>query len=110
MGNLYEILGLTNKATFNEIKKRYRELVKQFHPDKNPSETAEDNFKKIQSAYETLSDSQKREEYDNVRKQSYNKSEPFNWNSTLVVLIILLVITVSTYIISRGPKRNYAVA
>jgi len=59
---LYDILGLTCEATEEEIKKSYRKLARQYHPDKNP-ETAE-KFKEISFAYEILINAEKREMYD----------------------------------------------
>jgi DnaJ-class molecular chaperone len=60
--NLYRILGINRDATKREIKKAYRKLVFKFHPDRNPS--SGELFKKINIAYEILSDDQKRAEYD----------------------------------------------
>lgn len=64
----YEILGLTSKATSDDIKKSYRELAKKYHPDINRSSTSEELFKLISEAYEVLSDDAKRREYDLYRK------------------------------------------
>ncbi|XP_023016429.1 dnaJ homolog subfamily A member 2 [Leptinotarsa decemlineata] len=61
---LYDILGVSRTASDNEIKKQYRKLAKEFHPDKNPE--AGDKFKEISYAYEILSDSRKRSTYDRV--------------------------------------------
>lgn len=61
--NYYERLGLDKNATQEEIKKSYRKLVMKCHPDKFPGK--EEDFKKITEAYETLSDPDKRKEYDN---------------------------------------------
>ncbi len=62
----YEVLGIQKNATDEEIKKAYRKLAKQYHPDANPDnkEEAEAKFKEVNEAYETLSDSQKRQMYD----------------------------------------------
>jgi len=61
----YEILGISRTATEVEIKKAYRKLAVQYHPDKNPGDhTAEEKFKECAEAYAVLSDSQKRAAYD----------------------------------------------
>jgi molecular chaperone DnaJ len=61
----YEILGLARGASGEEIKKSYRKLAVQFHPDKNPGDKkAEERFKELSEAYEVLSDPQKRQMYD----------------------------------------------
>lgn len=61
----YEVLGLDKSASDDEIKKAYRKLAKQYHPDLNPDDpTAEAKFKEVGEAYEVLSDKQKRAAYD----------------------------------------------
>ena len=62
----YEVLGVSKTATEDELKKAFRKLAKQYHPDANPNnkEEAEKKFKEINEAYETLSDPQKRKMYD----------------------------------------------
>lgn len=60
----YEILGVSKTATQDEIKKAYRTLAKKYHPDINKEPGAEEKFKEINEAYETLSDEQKRAQYD----------------------------------------------
>jgi curved DNA-binding protein CbpA len=60
----YTVLGVKSTATGAEIKKAYRKKALQYHPDKNPDATAEDTFKEINKAYETLSDADKRRTYD----------------------------------------------
>ena len=61
----YSILGVTRSAKQDEIKRAYRKLAKQYHPDRTPgNQAAEAKFKEVQEAYEVLSDSQKRQEYE----------------------------------------------
>jgi molecular chaperone DnaJ len=66
----YKILGITAKTPKKDIKKKYRELAKKYHPDTNQgSKEAEDKFKIVSEAYEVLSNALKRKEYD--RQRSY---------------------------------------
>ncbi|MBV2167405.1 MAG: DnaJ domain-containing protein [Bdellovibrio sp.] len=63
--DFYSILGVARSASPEEIKKAYRKLAMQYHPDKNPGDKkAEEKFKEISEAYDTLSDTKKREMYD----------------------------------------------
>jgi molecular chaperone DnaJ len=62
---LYKTLGVSKKATDEEIKKAYRKLARKYHPDRNPGDTeAEEKFKEISAAHDVLSDPEKRKEYD----------------------------------------------
>ena len=62
--SLYEILQVNENSSANDIKKSYRKLAKKYHPDINKSSDAEDKFKEINAAYEVLSDSKKKAQYD----------------------------------------------
>lgn len=75
MGNFYEILGVNENATQDEIKKAYRKLAVKHHPDKGGSEEL---FKKISEAYDTLGDESKRYEYDNQRNNPFGGNGGFD--------------------------------
>ena len=71
----YALLGVSERAAYHEIKHSYRKLARKYHPDRNRSAHAEDMIKKINAAFEVLSDHQKRDEYDRAGLSSF--SEPY---------------------------------
>jgi curved DNA-binding protein len=86
--NYYDILGVSRDATAEEIKRSYRKLARQYHPDMNPGDkAAEEKFKDISEAYEVLSDTAKRAQYDQFSRfwnkggfQAGNAPRSKTWN------------------------------
>jgi molecular chaperone DnaJ len=66
MRDLYEVLGVSRRASKEEIKKAYRRLAHKYHPDKNHESSAEERFKEVTLAYEVLGDADKRRKYDRL--------------------------------------------
>ena len=89
----YLILGVAESASYQEIKISYRRLTRKYHPDRNNSSYSEDMIKKINAAFEILSDREKRQQYDKMNYENVQTevdhgnmpnqdgSEPFNNNS-----------------------------
>jgi len=71
----YAILGVSQSTNFQEIKKSYRKLAKKYHPDKNKSPLAEETIKKINEAFEILSDRRKRKQYDLEASNIYDAND-----------------------------------
>lgn len=82
----YKTLGVERNASEDDIRKAYRKLAMQYHPDRNPNDTqAEERFKEINEAYQVLSDSEKRAHYDRLgsdysRWQQRGAPGDFNWD------------------------------
>ncbi|MDO4670088.1 MAG: molecular chaperone DnaJ [Aerococcus sp.] len=73
----YDILGVSKDATQKEIKRAYRKLAKQYHPDLNDSPEAEAKYKEVNDAYEVLGDEQKRKQYDQFGSAGMNGNGGF---------------------------------
>ncbi|XP_011497522.1 PREDICTED: dnaJ homolog subfamily C member 1-like [Ceratosolen solmsi marchali] len=106
--NFYELLGVPQNANSSEIKRAFRKLSLQLHPDKNNAEDAEVQFRNLVSVYDVLKDSKKREHYDNVLVNGLP-----NWRSAVyyyrhvrkmglleLTIILFIVITVGQYLVS----------
>lgn len=75
-GDLYKILGADSNASEADLKKKYFELAKKYHPDINPSADAKKKFIELNNAYEVLSDKQKRAQYDSQRQYGMGSDQP----------------------------------
>jgi len=118
--NYYQILGLKNTATNEEIKKAYRELAIQFHPDKNPNnKESEEKFKSIAEANEILSNPTKRAVFDQqlldeqlrleqIRKQkeSTNKRRSFEKAFVPIVALVLIIVSIGLVINSVSQTKS----
>jgi molecular chaperone DnaJ len=112
----YEVLGLKKSATATEIKKAYRNLAKELHPDKNPNnESAKTLFQEIQEAYDTLYDENKRADYDQFGHQTtqekrqrenpfgnHTYSRPIRYGETMILNIKLTLEQMHT-----GVKKTF---
>jgi DnaJ-class molecular chaperone len=84
----YEILGVNKGATDAEIKKAYRKVAIQFHPDKNPDNpAAEDKFKEAAEAYEILSNADKRARYDRFGHDGARIWTTYSLNSEISLVV-----------------------
>jgi molecular chaperone DnaJ len=78
----YKILGVPKSATKDEVKKAYRKLAMQYHPDRNPGDkVSEEKFKEAAQAYEVLSDDAKRQQYDQVGHDRFQDMS-FRWRAS----------------------------
>lgn len=74
----YKILGLEKTASSEDIKRAYRKLAMQYHPDRGGGKEAEEKFKEVNEAYQILSDTQKRQQYDQFGSSAFNGGGGFN--------------------------------
>jgi curved DNA-binding protein CbpA len=102
--DLYGLLELSRGASREDVRKAYRRLVREYHPDTNPGDdSAEERFKEFQHAYEVLSDLRKRREYDEVLLRAsaglvpklvdfHNNPRVNSWKTCVSVLALVLII------------------
>jgi molecular chaperone DnaJ len=69
----YDILGISKHATQDEVKRAFRRLAMQYHPDRNKAADAEQKFKEVNEAYEVLSDQKRRQTYDQFGHEGLNQ-------------------------------------
>lgn len=104
--NFYEFMNISQEATNNEIKRAFRSLSIVLHPDKNPSEDANIQFRNLVSIYEVLKEASKREKYNKVLREGLP-----NWKSALYyyrrmrkiglyegAAILFVIITIGQYL------------
>jgi len=70
MKDHYAVLGIASDATDDEVRQAYRRKALQFHPDRNKASDAADRFRDVQEAYETLTESSRRQAYDDHRRRN----------------------------------------
>ena len=75
--DFYDVLGLSRGASKADIKKKYFELAKKYHPDVNKEKDAQDKFREVTEAYEVLEDDKKRELYDNYGHAGVDPNSDF---------------------------------
>jgi len=103
----YAVLGVGKTASTEEIKKAFRKLAVKYHPDRNPNDkSAEERFKEISEAYEVLSDSEKRQKYDQFG-QYWQQAAPVPIPTVLRgedLAILAILTTLPALVLHRNPS------
>ena len=105
--DMYNVLQIRRGATKEEIRKAYFKLALKYHPDRNASIDAKNKFQEIQSAYETLSDDEKRKDYDSGRTSngSTNKSDMYKDHDDVYYIIGIIKSFVDKYKLNEEEKK-----
>jgi hypothetical protein len=107
--NHYSLLGVTRSSSPLEIKRAYKKLGLQLHPDKNPSEDAADQFDRVKQAYDVLMDLELREVYNKYGKEGIEQNKRFSENQFLMETGIFYVSwAVMTFLLTLGKKSGHA--
>ena len=101
MEDYYSVLGVNESATQEEIKREYRKLVKENHPDKGGDE---EKFKKISTAYDTIGDETKRRQYDQQKNKPFGNMNGFG-GQTMEDMLNNMFVLKSGYIIDFLTTR-----
>lgn len=107
--NHYSLLGVTRQSSPLEIKRAYKKLSLQLHPDKNPSPDASDQFDRVKQAYDVLMDLELREVYNKFGKEGIDQNKRFSESQFLMEVGIFYVSwAVMTFFLTLGKKSGNA--
>ena len=102
----HKILEIDKNASDDDIKKSYRKLAKRYHPDVNKESNAENKFKEISEAYDTLGDENKRRQYDNQKNNPFGGFGGFNFQKRETHMDINIKIPLTYEEIFNGCIKN----
>lgn len=107
--NHYTLLGVTRESNPLDIKRAYKKLSLQLHPDKNPSPDASDQFDRVKQAYDVLMDLEFREVYNKFGKEGIDANKRFNENQFLMEVAVFYVSwAVMAFLLTMGKKSGSA--
>lgn len=107
--NHYNLLGVTRESSPLEIKRSYKKLSLQLHPDKNPSPDASDQFDRVKQAYDILMDLELREVYNKFGKEGIAANKRFNESQFLMEVAVFYVSwAIMAFVLTMGKKSGSA--